>query len=197
MINMDTLEVESMTLPTSVLKDCRQNITRTTADYESASADVFVETGSYDGRTIHQALYAGYNEVHSIELNVDYHEMCKRRFYNDERVHLYRGDSEIELGHVLANINIPATFWLDAHIQEGTVGLHAAPILHEIVAIRNHHIKNHILMIDDIRLMGRGWWQDVTLDAVKGLILTINPRYKFEQVNSKAAARDILIARVE
>ena len=180
---MTTLEIESMTLPTSVLKNCIH--------------ETFVETGSYDGRTIQQALSAGFKYVHSIELSFNYYRQCVDRFNGTMNVHLYHGDSEDILPQIVRVLYKPATFWLDAHIQENTVGLHPAPVLHELVAIRNSPIKNHTIMIDDIRLMGNSWWHDINLESVKGMISSINPMYTFERVDSKAAKNDILIARVK
>jgi hypothetical protein len=191
---MNTFEDESMTLRNETLLDCKC-VAHVDNDGKPFPY-VFIETGSYDGRTIQQALNVGYDVIHSIELNVEYYNICVNRFKNDKRVHLYNGDSEVWLKHIVDTLKQPATFWLDAHIQEGTVGKHAVPLLHELDIIASSEINNHTIMIDDVRLMGENWWKDVHIDNVKDRLLAINPLYKFTLVDSKAANKDILIARI-
>lgn len=175
------MQTESMTLPNSVLQ---QFVT-----------DTFVETGSYDGRTIQQALDCGFKEVRSVEVSPSWYEECKQRYGDDERVKLYLGDSIEMLPKMLEGITKPATLWLDAHIQEGAHGIHAAPLLYEIYELSHMPVNRHIIMIDDRRLMGTdGDWSSVTERQVLMMIQTINPDYKINYYDSKAAPQDIIVA---
>lgn len=177
------MEIESMTLPTELLA--------------KFVTDTFVETGSYDGRTIEQALHVGFKEVRSIEIAPEYHAKCLERFKDDERVKLYLGDSELLLPTMLADISKPATIWLDAHIQEGYHGTHHAPLLYELYKINQHVVHEHIIMIDDFRLLGtRDWWELVTYQDVVTMLKAINPSYVIERFDSKAAPQDIIVAHL-
>jgi hypothetical protein len=173
---------ESMTLPSSLM---RQFISNT-----------FVETGSYDGRTIQQALDCGYKHVISIELGLSYYQTCQRRFEGDDRVTLYFGDSCKMLPKMLSGIQTPATLWLDAHIQEDIVGDEPAPILAELAIIARSKVVDHTIMIDDRRLMGQGWWAKISEANVLYALQLINPNYKIEYFDSKAASKDIIVAHM-
>lgn len=176
------MENESMTLPNVVLQQFMN--------------DIFIETGSYDGRTIQQALDCGFKEVRSVELSDSYFDICTARFANEERVKLYKGDSVFVLPAMLGDITKPATIWLDSHVQEGVAGKYAAPLLHELATIALHHINTHTIMIDDRRLMGQQWWSAVNEHDVLKMLESINPHYKIEYFDSKAAEKDIIIAHI-
>lgn len=177
------LENESMTLPTDVLRQCMHG------------NKVFVETGSYDGRTIQQALDCGYGYVVSIELSDSYFNVCAARFAGNKRVKLVRGDSYHVLYAAIQDIQEPITFWLDAHVQEGVFGTVHIPLLHELQQIARHPIKTHTIMIDDVRLMGSVYWGGgVTVEEVTAALYTINPHYNIFNVDSKVAEGDILVA---
>ncbi len=151
---------------------------------------VFVETGSCDGDGIQMALDVGFKTIYSIELAPEHYGHCVERFEDNQNVHLKLGDSSLVLSEVLSIINEPITFWLDAHYYEASV----CPLLQEIDAIRNHHIKTHTFMIDDVRdLVNYGLGLNV--DLLKLRISLINPAYKFT-FEDGYTQNDILIARV-
>ena len=141
---------------------------------------IFIETGSYQGDGIQLALDAGFKTIYSIELGQDLYSHCIERFNGVANVHLLQGDSGIVLSGLLENIKEPATFWLDGHFSGGITAMGSinSPLLEELEAIKNHPIKNHIIMIDDLR----GWYKDTygfdTLDLMKK-IKEINPNYTF------------------
>ena len=177
------LECESMTLPTTLLKRFPNK--------------VFIETGSYDGRTIAQALSCGFEQVLSVELSDEYFAICKERFGNDPRVKLYHDDSCVVLADMLASIDQPATVWLDCHVQENTCGMYPAPLTHELAIITKHNIKTHTILIDDLRLFEQGWWKDITLETVIAMLKQINPNYTITYEDSKAARADIIVAHMQ
>jgi len=108
--------------------------------------------------------------------------------YFDDRLTLCHGDSAYELESVMQKINEPCCFWLDAH---GGATKYASseevPLLKELEVIKNHHIKDHIIAIDDAHLFGSEQYDKsgnivcdyshVTFDIVKEKILEINPSY--------------------
>ena len=177
------MQSESMTLPTDVLKQHPN--------------DVFIETGSYDERTIQQALDCGFPNVVSIELSDKYFNICVQRFANDKRVKLYKGDSADKLSTILAALDTQATFWLDAHWQEEYIGKVAAPLLYELEQLAQHPIKTHTIIIDDVRLMGTPYWRGLaSQQEVIKAVYTINPHYQITYHDSKAAQLDIMVAKV-
>jgi len=152
----------------------------------------FVETGSWHGDGVWCARHAGFDSVRSIELSPSLFQQCVNRFKDDNRVKLYQGDSGASLGSVIADINEPITFWLDAHYSEGDTakGPCMTPLLQELEAIAKHHVKGHVILIDDHRNFSTDMFGGVTEDQVKAAIRKIDPCYQFEVVG------DILVAKV-
>ena len=156
---------------------------------------IFIETGTYYGDGVQQAIDAGFKVICSIELSPNLYSHCIERF-NSDNVFLSLGDSAKVLPILLKEINEPITFWLDGHYSgEGTaMGSQNTPLLSELDIIKNHPIKNHTIMIDDLR----GWYKDThgfdTLDLMK-IITGINPEYVFKLENG-FIENDILVAYV-
>lgn len=111
---------------------------------------IFIETGSYKGRTSIMACNMGF-EVHTIEINKRFYNRCKVLF-RKHNIKIYSGDSVILLPEILRNINQPSTVWLDAH-PPGMLNLENCSIIHELNAIlkESKRLKFQIL-IDDMRL---------------------------------------------
>jgi hypothetical protein len=155
---------------------------------------VFIETGTFQGKGVQQALDAGFSKIYSIELSIELYNECVQGFNND-KVFLLLGDSAEVLPTLIKEINEPITFWLDGHYSgTGTaLGSQNTPLLQELESIRLHPIKTHTILIDDLR----GWYKDTqgfdTLDLMK-IILTINPDYVFTLENGYVP-NDILVAK--
>lgn len=158
----------------------------------------FIETGSLYGQGIEDALKAGFQHVISIEISEKYFQLCQEKFKKNPAVHVVFGDSSLLLSSVLSSIDAPITFWLDGHFSNGDTGKGKSntPLLEELSAIRNHHIKNHTILIDDVRLLGVEDLDYITLDQIKNLVLSINPNYQFKFENGYVK-NDILVAYVE
>lgn len=115
---------------------------------------VLVETGTNYGETLEKVKDC-FDELHSIELNRELWEKAKERFKIDRKIHLYCGDSGIRLEFVIDAIKKPCLFWIDAHLEKegewkGKWTL-ITPIEKELKAIFDHPIKNHVILIDDMR----------------------------------------------
>jgi hypothetical protein len=179
------MENTSMTLPKGTL-----------AKYMNP---VFLETGSYDGRTIQMALDVGFKEVRSIEIAKRYYDMCCMRFSGNDSVKLWHGDSLSLLAAMIADIKEPVTFWLDAHIQEGYLGQLAVPTLKELEIIADHPIKTHTILVDDRRLMGTTGtlWQNVLEYDVIRYMRRINPNYEISYEDNNVEKDDIIVAQVK
>lgn len=162
---------------------------------------VFIESGSYGGNGIRAALRAGFKKIISIELSDYYYEYCVNQNFG-YRVKLIKGDSILVLPKVLKNINKRCTFWLDGHYmsEERTpIGIMPVPLMEELKIIAKHHIKDHTILIDDMRLLRNheAEWKDLPYCVcdIEEFIHTINPNYKIHY-DSGVVENDILIAQV-
>ena len=155
----------------------------------------FVETGSHHGNGIKLALKAHFKNIYSIELNSSLFDLCSAKFQTYQNVHLFLGDSSKVLEEVISDIAEPITFWLDGHYSgpKTSKGEKFSPILEELEQIKIHPIKNHTIIIDDVRLMSGKYFDSVSLDQIKQFILTMNPKYKFI-LHDGYIEKDILIA---
>lgn len=157
---------------------------------------VFIETGSWHGDGIQQALDAGFKKVYSIELSNQLYEQCRNRFDKNKDVILFNGDSSDILPYLLFNIHVPVTFWLDGHYSCGdtAMGKLKSPLIQELSAIRGHDVRNHTILIDDLR----DWTIEehgFNTEILKQIISKINPGYKFT-LEDGYIPNDILVAKL-
>ena len=158
----------------------------------------FIETGSYYGQGIQSALNSNlFEEIYSIELAPHFYEHCKRTFAHRPNVKLFLGNSGEILPKILSQIEAPATFWLDGHYSSDNTakGITNNPILDELESIKQHHIKNHIIMIDDVRLFGTSEFDFIEIEEIKQKVLEINQNYKITFYDG-TIPNDILVAMV-
>jgi hypothetical protein len=165
--------------------------------------DVFVETGTFQGDTIDILLNSDEfknSQIYSLELSDVFYERCKAKYENLDNVTIVHTNSKYELFDVIKNINTPITFWLDSHWSSTPdVGCDPdtiCPILYELKQIKQHHIKTHTIIVDDIRLMDGENFQ-VTLEEIATHIMDINPNYKLVFYDDYITPRDVLVASVE
>lgn len=122
-----------------------------------------VETGTFAGGMI-EAVAGEFERIYSIELSDEWHARAVKRFRNLPHVTLLHGDSGVRLRDVLAELSTPALFWLDAHYS-GPVTARGAvdsPIVRELETIRDHPIRGHVVLIDDMRdFQGTGGYPSV------------------------------------
>lgn len=139
--------------------------------------DIFIETGTYTGKTI-EKLKDKYKEYHTVEIVEAFHTKTKKLFEGSDNVKFYLGNSPVVLKYILASIDEPVTFWLDAHYQGGQQpGDTHAPIKSELKVIKEHHINTHMIMIDDVRLFRN---YGTSVEEVTRLLKDINPEYVVE-----------------
>ncbi|MBI1370424.1 MAG: hypothetical protein GC162_17450 [Planctomycetes bacterium] len=155
---------------------------------------VFIETGTYMGMTVQKALDVGFDRVISIEIDPGMHAQAKAKFAGESRVELLLGDTLAHLPAILASLDQPATFWLDAH-RSGplTGGVVPYPVLGELQLIASHPIKDHAILIDDRRLIPTEWRMNEA--DVHTAIRRINPSYQISY-EPGIVPNDIIAARV-
>jgi hypothetical protein len=160
--------------------------------FEANKTNIFIETGSHIGEGIQRAVDIGFKDVYSMEIKPDFHFMCINRFMARNNVHLSLGDSLVKLPEILSKVNEQATFWIDAHMS---MVARNCPTLEEIKIIGQHHIKNHIIIIDDMRDFGTKEHEFITVEDLMSAILDINEDYVFS-IESSCVEDNVLVARV-
>lgn len=157
---------------------------------------IFIETGTYMGATTALALRCGFERVLTVELSDHWRDLYQTLFGDDDRVELFAGSSTDRLPQMLAKVDAPATFWLDAHYYPGSPSARGdkyCPLLEELDLIAGHWIKTHTLLIDDVRCFGKEFGPEVTVEQVIKKLLAINPEYRFHFEHGRER-NDILVA---
>jgi hypothetical protein len=114
---------------------------------------VFVETGTYLGDMV-ASMLDDFERIYSIELSREIHRQTAKRFSGQRHVTLLNGDSAEILPELLASIDQPCLFWLDAHYSAGftAMGVTETPIEKELSLIFEHPMADgHVIIIDDAR----------------------------------------------
>ena len=110
-----------------------------------------VETGTYYGEMV-ASMRRHFDRIYSIELDPKLAEISRHRFASDTGISVLEGDSQVLIPQVVAELDHPALFWLDA----GYYGVHPANgdlsrLLTELRAILSSPIPNHVVLMDDAR----------------------------------------------
>ena len=161
--------------------------------------EYFVETGSYEGDGIERALHDQFKYVISIENDRRQYYRLKKKFSLFPHVKIWCGDSGVFLGKMIAHIDKPITFWLDAHRYPPIKNTKNCPLLEELEHIKHHHIKNHTILIDDIRCSGTADFDFISQNDLRKKILEINPYYTIYYINGGVNGErenDILVAEI-
>jgi hypothetical protein len=157
----------------------------------------FIETGTFLGQ---MSLHASplFSSVHTIELSPALAAQAAIRFADVPNVTVHHGDSRVLLPRLLSMIETPCIFWLDGHYSGGITarGDTDTPIISELRAIRDHKVRPHAILVDDIRLFGT---DDAypTLEEVIGLLRDIDPRFKIGVTSDIIWASPTRILRFE
>jgi len=169
----------------------------------------YFETGLWDPRTnvsSKQALRYGFDKVYCIEIRKDWVELGQQIF-NEEiekgRYNLYLDDSTNMIKYLTGDdFNNKTMFFLDAHVDNGNIHNYKkrCPLFDELSAIASLERKDHIIMIDDLRIIKSAFpWGETSygnidfLEQIKKKILSINENYKFSTLNGQVDD-DVLIA---
>lgn len=130
----------------------------------------FVESGTYKGETI-DLLHPYFDNLHTIEIQPDYHTYNINKFRKFPKIKCHYGDSTKLLPNLLTIISTDTVFWLDGHwsCEDTGKGDKEVPLLEELQAI--NQFKHHaVIIIDDYRLFdGKDAyvnWSDITEKSV-------------------------------
>jgi hypothetical protein len=179
-------------------------------DLDKYMSPVFVESGTGNGGGCRAAANAGFSKIHTIEVSKTQQSKARKRLQTilDKSVldkcemHFHLGDSIDKLPEIMAKLDTRATFWLDGHFQPDNAGKTKAgrikcPIHEELEIIGAHHIKDHIILVDDVRLIRTGAWNTpgITEETVKARLKAINKEYVFTYEDGHIKD-DCLVARV-
>lgn len=143
----------------------------------SLGIKTFIETGTFFGDMIDAVRHA-FEEVHSIELDHRLHARACKRFTGVRNVHLHQGDSGRVLPELVAKLDRPALFWLDAHWSRGVTarGDLDTPVSMELASILEHGDADHVALIDDARLFGVA--KDYpTVEEVRSAVTATRPNW--------------------
>lgn len=110
---------------------------------------VFIETGTYLGDMI-RAQEVNFDRLLTVELDPELYRKAVHRFRRLTKISIFQGDSAVQLPKMIATINEPALFWLDAHYSGGFTarGEIDTPILGELEPILQRQFKD-VILIDD------------------------------------------------
>jgi len=140
---------------------------------------VLVETGTCLGEMARKCS-KHFKQIWTIELSERLAAEAARRLATRRNVRVLCGESSGLLPQILAAIREPVVFWLDAHYSGGVTakGASECPLERELQIIAEHACHDHVILIDDVRLMGSGDFP--SLERVCELARRVNPRYRIE-----------------
>ena len=144
------------------------------------SIKTLVETGTYHGDMVWATIDI-FKKIISIELDKQLFLENQNKFCTYKHISIIHGDSEKVIKNILSCITSPCIFWLDGHTSPGynpPEGSISCPIKEELGAIFSHHIKNHIILIDDAHDFS-GSYDYPTISELKNITTKNNPESKF------------------
>jgi len=147
---------------------------------ERFSLDALVETGTCLGDMVY-ALRDVFSEIHSIELDEGLYRRARNRLAGLQHVSLTLGDSVRVLPGIVAVLQRPCLFWLDAHYSGGATarGELETPVARELQCILRDCRVRHVILIDDAREF-TGNRDYPTLDEVRSLVQQRHPGWTVE-----------------
>lgn len=171
------------------------------SDYK---CNIYFETGLWDvlksETSLCQAMKLPFEKCCSVEINDKFIEIASHKFNKEiekDKLKLFQGDSK-NLKQYLEDLS-PSDdsrilFFLDSH-----GGPSRCPLVEELDAIKQLNRKDHIIMIDDIRIIRSCVWGDSRYNGsnfenlLKEKISSINPLYQFSYLKG-VIENDVLIA---
>ena len=171
---------------------------------EENNCNIYFETGLWNVKqeetSLCKAIRLGFDKCASVEINSDFVDIAELKFateINDGVLKLFRGKSE-SLATYLDEMNLTEddkiVFFLDSHGSG-----HGCPLVEELDAIKGLKRNDHIILIDDVRIIRDCCWSDNRYsnesfeNLLKEKLLDINPNYEFSFLNGHIE-NDVLYA---
>jgi hypothetical protein len=179
---------------------------------QNLKCHVYFETGLWDPRddvSCTKALECNFDRVYCIEIRDDWVELGKKIYseaIQSGHLRLIKDDSANLSMHLDGNPDFEkkTMFFLDAHVDNDNIHnfKKRCPLFEELKAIQQLSRKDHVIMIDDMRIVTQTfpWGEDSYgninfAQRIMDLIREINPNYKFELLDG-CVPRDVLLAYV-
>lgn len=159
----------------------------------------FVETGTFFGETITK-IEPFFQSLHTIEIKYD---LYLRAFtaYKGNKIKFHLGDSSTKIKEVCNLLKTDTLFFLDGHWSAGITGKGEkdCPLYEELENIVNHCKYNCIIIIDDVRLFGKGPnkgnevcdWENISIENVLKIVNDRLTKHYF--IDSELDKKDRLI----
>lgn len=155
---------------------------------------ILIETGHWKGEGTDRALQSGFEKIYTCDINADLIEQAKEK-YKDKNVVAETLESQLFIEKVLKELDEKVVIFLDAHFMPDATGekfgeismkdgIDPCPLIKELEAIKNHHIKDHVILIDDFQCFGTWMFDYLELDDVIDFVKTINKDYKHRLVEN-------------
>jgi hypothetical protein len=164
--------------------------------------NVFIETGTWYGDGITQAIMAGFDVIYTCYVDDQLVERAKNVFAERPGLFILNKKSYIALDEIMSDLQEESLIFLDAHIMpldmydeslgfdqrqtELNDGSLECPLIKEIETISKSNIKTHTVLIDDFQCFGTWMFNGLEFETVKEMMLKINPEYKVSIENRVA-----------
>jgi hypothetical protein len=157
----------------------------------------YFETGMWDPEvdiSLKRALNIDFEKLYCLELLdkwVDAGTIKFKEHIDNNRLKIIKGDSSNMYKYLNSDdFNNKTLFFLDAHVDNANIKnyIKRCPLIEELKAIKNLNRKDHVILIDDLRIITTYAWHESSygninmLEECKKIISSINPDYKFEKI---------------
>ncbi len=161
---------------------------------ETYHITTFIETGTYHGGTAYWASSI-FDHVITIEGSESLYKKVVEKYRHIKNIEFVHGDSRERLDDVVARLDGPAIFWLDAHWSGGeTYGqTEQGPLIGEIEAI-NRSEDEHFIFIDDARLFMSPPPGHLSMDQWPNITAVINALQAFKKERYIVIIEDVIVA---
>lgn len=153
----------------------------------------FIETGTGNGNGVQEAIdTTNFLFFYTMDVFNGSGSNVHERFASNPNVNILKGDTGVDLDDILTNINLPATIWLDAEFPSYSsskfyydkgITAQISPLLNELNQIKDHYIKTHTILINNIYIVCEMFSSIYTLTDIENAIYAINDNYIIEYVN--------------